>query len=219
MQKKKMFLIIIISCFMIMLMAVCSACGINGGNNTGSQGGTENTTPTKLTAPTIALIDDTATWSANASADKFEISVDGNLSYIENSVTSRKLADGQTFKIRAIGDGTNYTNSDWSNSVIYEKPIAKYTITWKNGDTVLETDIDVAEGTTPTYDGTEPKKNADTQHSYVFAGWAPEVTAANGDITYTATFTPVVNKYTVTWKNGDTILESDENIEYGTTPA
>ena len=203
---------------MVMLMAICSACGINGGN-TGSQGGTENAAPAKLTAPTVALIDDTATWSANASADKFEISVDGNLSYIENSVTSRKLVDGQTFKIRAVGDGTNYTNSDWSNSVTYEKSIAKYTIVWKNGDTILETDTDVVEGMTPTYDGAEPTRNADAQYSYVFAGWTPEVAEANGDLTYTATFTPIVNKYTVTWKNGDTILETDENVEYGTTPA
>lgn len=174
--------------------------------------------PARLDAPVVSLQENVATWSANTSAEKFEISVDGDLSYIENTMTSRKLSDGQTFKIRAIGDGVNYLNSEWSNSVTYVKAIPTYTITWKNGETILETDAEVEEGTTPTYDGTEPTKDADAQYSYVFAGWAPEVIAANGDATYSAVFTPVIRTYTVTWMNGDTVLETDENVEYGVTP-
>ncbi|MBO5286689.1 MAG: InlB B-repeat-containing protein [Clostridia bacterium] len=196
----------------IFILASCNGVG-------GNYGGTTPITPTKLTAPTVVLTDDTATWSADAFADKFEISTDGNLSYIENSVTSRKLVNGQTFKIRAIGDGVNYTNSDWSNSVTYEGlESPKYTVIWKNGDSVLETDTEVSQGTIPTYDGAEPTKASDAQYSYVFAGWSPEIVEANGDITYTAVFTSVINKYTVTWKNGDNILETDENVEYGVMP-
>ena len=225
MKKTRQLTILLLVLTMLCSIFVITSCG-GGGNNNG-----DNTTltppsntPTKLAAPTVTLTDDVAMWNTDASADKFEISVDGNLSYIENSVTSKKLTDGQTFKIRAIGDGTNYTNSDWSNSVTYTKPSdppapeAKYTITWKNGDTVLETDIDITEGTIPTYDGTVPTKEADAQYSYTFSGWTPEVVAANDDATYTAVFTSIKNKYTVTWKNGDTILETDENVEYGTMP-
>ncbi len=208
MKKTRLFTILLLALTLMCSIFVLASC--RGGNNNGDG--------TKLTAPTVILTDDTATWSANASADKFEISIDGNLSYIENSVTSKKLIDGQTFKIRAIGDGTNYKNSDWSNAVTYVKPILKYTITWKNGDTVLETDTDVSEGVIPTYDGIEPTKAADAQYSYEFAGWSPEVVATNGDVTYTAVFTSVLNKYTVTWKNGDTVIEKDENVEYGTMP-
>lgn len=214
MKKTRLSTILLLVLTLLCSIFILASCGGGGSNN----GDDPTPTPTKLTAPTVVLTDDTATWSANVSADKFEISIDGNLSYIENSVTSKKLSDGQTFKIRAIGDGTNYTNSDWSNSVTYVKPIPKYTITWKNGDTVLETDTEVSEGTVPTYDGAEPTKAADAQYSYVFAGWTPEVVTANGDVTYTAVFTSVMNKYTVTWKNGDTTLETDENVEYGTIP-
>lgn len=226
MKKTKLFTILLLVLTLLCSIFILASCGDGGGNNNGDDPTPTPTpsTPTKLTAPTVVLTDDTATWSADASADKFEISIGGELSYIENSVTSKKLTDGQTFKIRAIGDGMNYTNSDWSNSVTYTKPSdppapeAKYTITWKNGDTVLETDIDVAEGTIPTYDGTVPTKEADAQYSYTFSGWTPEVVATNGDATYTAVFTSAKNKYTVTWKNGDTILETDENVEYGATP-
>ena len=220
MKKTRLSTILLSVLTLLCSIFILVSCGGGGGNNNGDDPTPTPTpsTPTKLTAPTVVLTDDTAIWSADASADKFEISVDGNLSYIENLVTSRKLTDGQTFKIRAIGDGTNYTNSDWSNSVTYVKPIPKYTITWKSGDTVLETDTEVSEGTLPTYDGAEPTKAADAQYSYVFAGWSPEVAAAIEDTTYTAVFNSVPHKCTVTWKNGDSVLETDENVEYGTTP-
>ena len=66
-----------------------------------------------------------------------------------------------------------------------------YTVTWKDGDDVLETDDGVLEGTVPTYDSVEPTKDSRT-----FIGWTdgkntyapdalPEVT---GDVTYTAVF-------------------------------
>lgn len=223
MKKRKPLIV-----FLLVLLLLCSvfvSCSSGGDNNKNNNESTLNDastpvlpTPTKLTAPTVVLSGDTATWSADVSADKFEISVDGNLSYIENSITSKKLSDGQTFKIRAIGDGTNYANSDWSNSVTYVKTIQKFTITWKNGDSVLETDTDVIEGTIPTYDGAAPVKASDAQYSYVFAGWSPQVVAANGNATYSATFTSVPNTYKVIWKNGDIVLETDENVAYGSTP-
>ncbi|MBQ2717223.1 MAG: hypothetical protein IJF75_01315 [Clostridia bacterium] len=75
--------------------------------------------PQKLSAPTVTLSGSVASWQANVNADKFEISIDGNLSYVENTVTSKTLTNGQSFKIRAIGDGNSFTTSDWSNSVTY----------------------------------------------------------------------------------------------------
>ena len=101
----------------------------------------------------------------------------------------------------------------------YTSTLNKYTITWKNGDTVLETDENVDYGTIPTYDGAMPTKPGDAQHTYAFAGWDPVVVEVTGDATYSATFTEDTNSYTVTWYNSDgTELEKDENVAYGTTP-
>ena len=108
--------------------------------------------------------------------------------------------------------GTNMTNYTTSC-------VPTYTITWKNDDdTVLETDK-VKENTTPSYDGETPTKEATAQYTYTFAGWTPEISTVTGDQTYTAKFTETLRTYTITWKNGSTVLETDENVPYGDTPS
>ncbi|MBQ7897962.1 MAG: hypothetical protein IJ323_06015 [Clostridia bacterium] len=125
-----------------------------------------------------------------------------------------------------------------------EEPEA-YTVTWKNYDgTVLETDTDVACGTTPTYDGVTPAREATAEYTYIFSGWTPVISTVTGDVVYTAAYTAeaISNEityplevdeipridwavtedeeaYTVTWKNYDgTVLETDTDVVYGTAP-
>ena len=109
-MKKKTLFFLLVMCMVLTALAGLTSCDNN--NST-------TTTPQKLSAPVVTLTDNVATWSADSNADKFEISLDGNLSYVENSVTTKILTDGQTLKIRAVGDGSTYSTSDWSNSVTY----------------------------------------------------------------------------------------------------
>ena len=93
-----------------------------------------------------------------------------------------------------------------------------YTIVFQNEDgTVLET-VQVGKGEMPVYTEEEPTKASTAAYTYEFNGWDAEIVPAEGDATYTAQFTQTLNSYTVTWKNGDTVLETDENVEYGTVP-
>ena len=74
-------------------------------------------------------------------------------------------------------------------------------------------------GITPEYSGPAPEKPGNAQYSYEFAGWTPDVVPVTEDATYTALYTETINAYTVTWKNADgTVLETDKNVPYGTTP-
>lgn len=102
----------------------------------------------------------------------------------------------------------------------FSSTLRTYTVTWKNSDwSILETDTNIPYWTTPSYDWEVPTSWWDAQYSYTFAGWTPSISIVTWNITYIATYTQNVNKYTVTWKNSNwTILERDSNVEYWTTP-
>ena len=115
-------------------------------------------------------------------------------------------------------DSSSSSESSSSSSSSSSQPTI-YTITWKNYDgTVLRQDP-IYEGETPVYQGDDPIRASDAQYDYTFSGWTPEVAPATGNREYTATYNSQVRRYTVVWKNyDDTIIETDENVPYGTTP-
>ena len=104
-------------------------------------------------------------------------------------------------------------------TLVTSKPQATYyTVKFMNGETELQS-VEVEYGSIPEYTGATPTKEATAQYTYTFNGWDNELVAVTDDATYNATFTETVNKYTVTWKDGDgNTLETDENVEYGTMP-
>jgi hypothetical protein len=135
-----------------------------------------------------------------------------------NGCTGIMLSETQTaeysipYSVPSGGNGTlkatNALNNMFANTggtfkgkptinTTYYRPAVKYTVTWKNGDTVLKTDT-VEEGGTPVYSGETPVKAEDEQNTYTFSGWTDgtdtygttdTLPAVTGDVTYTATFT------------------------------
>ena len=154
-------------------------------------------------------------------------------SYNTSTGVSTKIYGPSAYYIYAIlYDGTNIYIIDYNyninlrplNMSIYYFPApsvsSTYTVTWKNYDgSTLETDQNVAFGSTPSYNGSTPTKAADAEYTYTFAGWSPTVSSVTGDVTYTATFNQTKNKYTITWKNWDGTTLKTEQKEYGTTPS
>lgn len=71
-----------------------------------------------------------------------------------------------------------------------------YTVTWKNWETVLETDENVVEWATPSYDGETPTKAATSSYTYSFKWWSKDGTnvvdltteTITDNTTYTALF-------------------------------
>ena len=94
-----------------------------------------------------------------------------------------------------------------------------YTVRFVNYDGSVLESTTAQEGETPVYSGSTPTKPADTENTYTFSGWNPDLAPVTSNVTYTATFTNNKNTYTITWKNEDGSIIKQEKLEYGTTPA
>ena len=115
----------------------------------------------------------------------------------------------------------------------FSKTPRTYTVTWMPQDgqgNAYETDTGVAYNARPSYDGTEPTKAADAEHTYTFVGWAttpnqtsgsavvdlPNVTA---DVTYYAAFSATKQTYTIRFETeaGGTLTGTTEctGLSYG----
>ena len=120
------------------------------------------------------------------------------------SWVSENLANGATFNIvesdvKDTNKVTNvsYNSGDLSSLFTYstdvvitiEKYKPRYSITFKDGDSILET-LTVKEGETPS--PSTPKKD-----NYEFAGWNPGLSVASGNATYTATWSEKTDRIPV----------------------
>ena len=136
------------------------------------------------------------------------------------SVTNLSSTDGDTVILYAIWTDVavkfptptreGYDFSGWFNeagqkveetTVISEDitlhaqwTIKSYTVTFKNGDDVLQ-ESKWEYNTTPTYNGATPTKSKDDSYEYTFSGWTPEISAVKDDIAYYAQYSKTAHDY------------------------
>ena len=134
-------------------------------------------------------------------------------------VTLNNLDAGTVYKYRVygkVGDQYYYgSEQTFTTQGTYTPPT--YTITFANWDGATLQSSQVEEGTLPIYTGATPERPEDEQYIYTFNGWSPAVVAATADATYKATFSSVVNVYTISVSavNGQVIGGGE--YQYGAT--
>ena len=125
---------------------------------------------------------------------------------------------GQSTAEYSSGGPTSGVTADKTLYPAFTSTVRTYTVTWKNSNgTTLETDTNVAYGSTPHYDGSTPQNP--TEGGGAFQGWTPAISTVTGNVTYTASYVPT---YTATFvlaaADGGTTLYTQTNIPQGTTP-
>lgn len=107
-----------------------------------------------------------------------------------------------------LGDATYFAQ--------FEKVYEYYTITFKNGDDVLQTADTYRWNDSVVYTGAEPTQAADVRNTYEFSGWDNPVVNVAGNATYYAQFEATPIDYTVKFVDEDgTSLKLYENVHYG----
>ena len=99
----------------------------------------------------------------------------------------------------------------------FNQSVNKYTITFQDeaGNVLQSGKLEY--GATPVFEGKEPLPEDDAQYSYK-GSWDKEFAAVTGDATYTYIVTKSTRTYTVTFKDGDTVLATGEYV-YGEVPS
>ncbi len=105
MKKKIVYLLI------IMLLLLLSSCVLP------TPGGNKVT----LNTPVASINNDVVIWNNIDNAVRYEINLNDEQFYVDMAVTSYRLQENDTFKVKAIGDNINFLDSEWSNEVVYIK--------------------------------------------------------------------------------------------------
>jgi uncharacterized repeat protein (TIGR02543 family) len=124
-----------------------------------------------------------------------------------------------------------YTFNGWNPQVtnvvghaVYEATylaqVRSYTVIWLEWDgTTLLTNYGVPYGTFPdptiAVNPVHPSQTSDP-YTYVFAGWSPQLSTVVENVTYTATYTPVIKTFNVSWQIDSLVLLSVSNVAFGT---
>lgn len=155
----------------------------------------------------------------------------GNKLKESNYAYGSQITDAPTGLTKQSDEQYTYTFKGWDKTVgkvtgneiftaVYDKTVRKYTIKFVDGDgKQLGSSQTLEYGSNVTYTGVTPTKTSNSQNSYKFIGWSPELTTVTGNTTYVAQFEEVARTYTVRFVNYDgTVLQIDE-LKYGETPS
>lgn len=90
---------------------------------------------TGLATPVVSIDEDgTASWAAVTNASGYKYKINNGTEQTAPSNRSVSLTDGQSIVVKAVGDGTTYTDSGWSASQTYTAVVV--TSTWPTSTTL-----------------------------------------------------------------------------------
>lgn len=183
--------------------------------------------------PELATVSECATYAAvfDSVVNKYVVTfVNGGKTLQTDSLLYGEVPKykGDSSPVKASTEQYNYTFKGWNPAIesvsknttytaIFDSTLRKYTVTFKNGTTTLQTS-DVAYGSKPSYSGDTPTKTSTDKYSYTFKGWSPTLASVTGTTTYAAVFDSTLRKYTITFKNGSTTLQTSD-VAYGVKPS
>lgn len=153
-----------------------------------------------LTAPTVTLTENVASWGAVEHATGYEVFVNetskGNQQGLSYTITATDVGS-YVVKVVAKGNGANVLDSAKSAGVTYVINPTMFTVEFKNGETVLQSGS-VEEGQKASYTGDTPTKEATETEYFEFSGWDKSLDdPITANTVFNATFTPFAKELVI----------------------
>ena len=128
-------------------------------------------------------------------------------------------ADAQyTYSFSGWSPQLDWVSGNQSYYAQYESTLNQYQITFYDWNgIVLQSEL-VNYGEMPTYTGVTPTREADTQYTYTFTGWSPELSMVTGHLSYYAQYESTLNQYEVTFYNWNGEVLQSTMVDYGAMP-
>lgn len=130
-------------------------------------------------------------------------------------VPTRDSTAQYTFKFKSWNPTLSAVVANVEYAAVYDTTINTYKIVFKSEGSKSDT-LEVAYGEMPTYSKT-PERKTTASHTFKFNSWFPTLAKVEGNATYEAVFDSTIRKFTVEFKNGDAVLQS-EMLSYGEVP-
>ena len=186
-------------------------------------------------SPAITVVEGAQTYTAtfNSTRNEYEVifqNEDGtelqrsNVTYGEapkyNGATPTKAATAEfTYTFAGWSPAITMVEGTQTYTATYTSVKNQYEVVFQNEDGTELQRSNVAYGETPVYSGATPTKPATAEFTYTFAGWSPTISPVTGSQTYTATYSSVKKKYTLTAKpqeNAMGVVTGSGTYDYGT---
>ena len=166
-------------------------------------------------------------YQQNVENDEYRKSDSETLNGTTGTATNATAKAYEGFLVKAFEQQTIADDGSTVINIYYDR--LTYTVQWRNGETLLETDDNVRYGAKPAYDGAAPEKS-ETGHTFTFTGWNTEAdgtgtalsgsTTVTGDVIYYAQFNDSLNTYSITYENVNGAANSNpETYVFGTAVA
>lgn len=133
---------------------------------------------------------------------------------------TKAATDSQTFEFAGWSPAPAPVNGPVTYKATYSASDKLYTVIWldDDGKTELKRAENITFNNIPVYEDDAhetPTKETSAQYSYTFKEWAKTLDPESLTYYLTAVYDETVNKYTVTFMNGD-VEVSSQDLEYGT---
>lgn len=138
---------------------------------------------------------------------------------VEPATPTKADTDEYTYEFDKWDKTIIAVEGDATYTALFKETKKKYTVQFVNWDDNVLQSSEWEYGQSPSYAGTDPTKESDIQYNYTWThSWDKEIETVKGNIKYTATFTPSLRSYVITFVNDDNSVLDRYEVAYGFTP-